>query len=127
MANLDLKKNINELPDLPDDQIFTVIFFCPDNIDNINMGDLKIKLEAAYDETIKFIGLSHLDSRGFVTDEINAIVADHKIPVEDLSEVESICKLHKVLPISFYMRNGDIKNNSSCFLGMVKPIPTDKE
>lgn len=127
MANLDLKKNINELPDLPDDQIFTVIFFCPDNIDNINMGDLKIKLEAAYDETIKFIGLSHLESRGFVTEEINAIVADHKIPVEDLSEVESICKFHKVLPISFYMRNGDIKNNSSCFLGMVKPIPTDKE
>lgn len=127
MANLNLKKNINELPDLPEDQIFTVIFFCPDSLDNMNMGDLKIKLESAYNETIKFIGLSHIESRGFVTDEINAIVADHKIPVEDLSEVESICKFHGVLPISFYMRNGDIKNNSSCFLGMVKSIPTDKE
>jgi len=122
MADLDFEKNIHTLSDDMDkERICTVIIFIPDGIQG-SIQEVNNKLEEAFNKTVTYVGLGHIDSDGFKRDSANIIIVDHKISITDLKNIEDFCKVIDVIPMSMYIKYGDLEANNSCFIGKVIPV-----
>ena len=118
MEKLDFANNKHSLDPLDKDTVCTIIILIPNGI---NESTLK-NLEESFNKCITYIGLGHVDSSAFSEIEANVIVADHRIPKEDLQEIFNFCEDLKVIPLSFYIRYEDIDNlDCNAFLGKVIP------
>ncbi|WP_287385583.1 hypothetical protein [Lachnospira sp.] len=118
MEKLDFAKNKHSLDPLGKDTLCTVIILIPNGIDESTIKNL----EESFNKCITYIGLGHVDSEGFTEDKANVIVADHRIPKEDLDEIFSFCEELSVIPLSFYMRYEDLDNSTNSFMGKVIPV-----
>lgn len=122
-SSLDFKKGIHTLSELSKETVCTIIMFIPNGIQG-SILEINDNLNDAFMKTVNFVGLSHLDSDGFKINEANVIIVDHKVSISDLETIENFCK-DKVIPLSMYMKYGDLESNSSCFMGKI--IPVEKE
>ena len=119
MSGLDLDNSTNSLTGIDDDTLRTVIILIP-TVTVDNFSELSRYKTIAYERVIKFLGLGHLDADGCKNDEVTVLASDHVIPIEDLKEVESICKEYDIYPLSFVIKNSDLDNIKYCFLGTVQ-------
>lgn len=118
MATLDFEKRIHSLDSLDEDTLCTVLVFIPNGIDDSTNDRLK----EAFNNSIDYIGLSHIDSDGFKTDKGNAIFVDNPLSVEHLKEICSICEDLNVIPLSFYIKYKDLDDLDGPFIGRAMPI-----
>lgn len=117
--DIDFDKKVHSLPPLGKDTVCTVIILIPNGIDDSSNN----YLEESFNKCVSYIGLSHLDTDGFTTDKVNALVVDHRVKIDDLNNISTFCENLKVIPLSFYIRYEDLDNlDSNAFLGRVIPM-----